>query len=288
MARKVRNSKLETRTARLKLHIAKKPIFERVGPGLSLGYRRNQTAGTWVLKLADGKGGARTLAVGKADDFDDADGVDYLTFWQAQEKAKIVVRKGRDLAHPLTVREAADTYLAWLAAKNPRTAADTRGRLEKHFLPKFGARLVSSLTKTMLDGWLAGLVARSSDPEKLRRSKDTANRVLTMVKALLNHAVRDAANGIGDDSAWRHVRPFQGVSKPREVRFTDDEVRRLVDCAPDKAAGDLLSGAFLTGARYGELTEARVSHFDDRSQTLRVNVERLFCNPAPQSSCPIS
>jgi hypothetical protein len=26
--------------------------------------------------------------------------------------------------------------LQWLTAKNLRTAADTRGRLEKHFLPK--------------------------------------------------------------------------------------------------------------------------------------------------------
>jgi len=35
-----------------------------------------------------------------------------------------------------TVRVAAETYLQWLTAKNLHTAADTRGRLEKHFLPK--------------------------------------------------------------------------------------------------------------------------------------------------------
>lgn len=272
MARKVRSSRLENRTGRLKLPIARKPIFERVGPGLSLGYRRNQTAGTWVLRIADGQGGASTLAIGRADDYDEADGVNFLTFWQAQEKAKLVARKGKDQSKPLTVRDAAETYLAWLEAKNPRTAADTRGRLEKHFLPKFGAKLVSSLTKTMLDGWLSGLVGVSPDPEKVRRSKDSANRVLTMVKALLNHAIRDPANGISDDSAWRHVRPFQGVSKSREIRFTEEEVRRLVDSAPDKATKNLLTGAFLTGARYGELIEARVSHFDERAQTLRVNV----------------
>lgn len=274
MARKVRSSKLENRTGRLKLPIAKKPIFERVGPGLSLGYRRNQTAGTWVLRIANGQGGASTLAVGRADDYDEADGLNFLTFWQAQERAKQVARKGKDLAQPITVQVAADTYLQWLTAKNPRTAADTRGRLEKHFLPKFGNKLVSSLTKTMLDGWLTGLVVNSPEPEKVRRSKDSANRVLTMVKALLNHAVRDVANGISDDSAWRHVRPFQGVSKPREVRFTEEEVRRLLECATDKATRDILAGAFLTGARYGELIEARVAHFDERAETLRVNVSK--------------
>jgi hypothetical protein len=75
---------------------------------------------------------------------------------------------------------AAETYLDWLTAKNPRTAADTRGRLNRHFLPKFGDLLVASLTKTMLDKWLASMVAKSDDPERIRRSKDSANRVLSI------------------------------------------------------------------------------------------------------------
>jgi hypothetical protein len=58
MARSVRKAVLETRTARLKMPVARKPMFIRIGPGLSLGYRRNQVAGTWVLRIADGKGGA--------------------------------------------------------------------------------------------------------------------------------------------------------------------------------------------------------------------------------------
>jgi integrase len=68
------------------------------------------------------------------------------------------------------------------------------------------------------------------------------------------------------------VKPFRGVAKPREVRYTDDEVRRLVAAAADDAAADLIRGAYLCGARYGELAGARVSHFDVRAKTLRVNV----------------
>ena len=92
MARSVRKAGLETRTARLKLPVARKPLFIRIGPGLSLGYRRNQVAGTWVLRLADGKGGATTRAIGAADDFTEADGANVLNFWQAQEKAQSVAR----------------------------------------------------------------------------------------------------------------------------------------------------------------------------------------------------
>ena len=178
--------------------------------------------GTWVLRVADRRGGARTAAIGSADDHDDADGQRFLNYWQAQDRAKIAAHwdGGVPGPQPPTVRVAAETYLQWLTAKNLRTAADTRGRLEKHFLPRFGDRLVSSMTKSGLDGWLAAMVTQSDNPERVRRSKDSANRVLSMIKALLNHAVRDRANGLKDDSAWRLVRPFQGASRPRDIRYT--------------------------------------------------------------------
>jgi integrase len=274
MAWRVRNSVLETRSNRLKLRVAKKPVFVRIGPGLSLGYRRNQTAGTWVIRVANGRGGSRTAAIGFADDHDEADGHRFLDYWQAQERAKIAARRqgGAPGAEPLPVRLAAETYLDWLTAKNPRTAADTRGRLNLHFLRKFGDQSILSLTKTMLDKWLASMVAKSDDPERTRQSKDSANRVLSMVKALLNHAMRDQSNGLTNDSAWRFVKPFHGVSKPRDIRYTNEEVRRLVDNAGDIALANLITGAYLTGARYGELAEARNSHFDARTKTLRVNV----------------
>ena len=157
----------------MKLPVARKPMFIRIAPGLSLGYRRNQIAGTWVLRIADGKGGATTRAIGAADDFDDANGATVLDFWQAQEKAKSVARgsDGFEIAKPLTVRRAAEVYLPVLAAKNPRTARDTRGRLNLHFLPKFGDDLVASLTKSKLEGWLNSLVLKSTDREAVRKAR---------------------------------------------------------------------------------------------------------------------
>ena len=77
-----------------------------------------------------------------------------------------------------------------LEAKNPRTAPDTRGRLNLHFLGMFGDDPVTGLNKAKLEGWLNSLVFKGPHREAVRRSKDTANRVLSMVKALLNHALR--------------------------------------------------------------------------------------------------
>jgi hypothetical protein len=72
MARHVRAANLETRTSRLKLPVAKKPVFVKVGPGVSLGYRQNLTAGTWVTRVADGRGGNWTKGFASADDFEEA------------------------------------------------------------------------------------------------------------------------------------------------------------------------------------------------------------------------
>src|SRR5271166_1194859 len=88
MARSIRSSTLETRSARLRLQVSKVPIFIKVGPRLGLGYRRNQTAGTWVVRLSDGKGRNTRKAIGNADDYEEADGDKVLDFWQAQERGR--------------------------------------------------------------------------------------------------------------------------------------------------------------------------------------------------------
>jgi len=273
MARSVRKASLETRTARLKLPVARKPMFIRIGPGLSLGYRRNQVAGTWVLRIADGKGGAITRAISTADDFTEADGVNVLNFWQAQEKAQSVARNssGQGVPKPLTVRRAADVYLEKLEAKNPRTARDTRGRLNLHFLNKFADELVTNLTKSKLEGWWNSMALKSQDREAVRRSKDSANRVLSMVKALLNHALRDPTNGITDDHAWRLVKPYHGAATPRATHFSEAQARALVEATPDREFADLLTAGFLTGARYGELIACSVRDFDEVARTLGVD-----------------
>jgi hypothetical protein len=85
MARRIRKQKLETRTARLDLPVRRKPYFVTVDRGVRLGYRRIKSgAGSWVLSTGDGHGGKgpeKKFAV--ADDYNDADGADILTYWQA-------------------------------------------------------------------------------------------------------------------------------------------------------------------------------------------------------------
>jgi hypothetical protein len=82
MARRIRAAGLETRSHRLKLPVAKKPIFIKVALGVGLGYRRNASGGTWVVRVSDGRGGNWTKGIGTADDYAEADGKAVLDFWR--------------------------------------------------------------------------------------------------------------------------------------------------------------------------------------------------------------
>ena len=215
------------------------------------------------MRVADGNGGAWTKAIGIADDHEEANGSSILTFWEAQDKARITARGGEEDAkrEPITVGKAVEHYLARLESKNARTALDTRQRLTKHFLPTFAERPLASVTKTQLEIWLSSLVVKSSDPEIVRRSKDTANRVLSMVKAAFNHALRDPSNKIKDDTPWRLVSPYKAVGRPRDVHFSIEQAQALIAAADEPFFRNLVITGFLTGARYGELAACKVRDF---------------------------
>ena len=172
------------------------------------------------------------MRVGTADDHDESDADAILTFWEAQTQAKIMALGDQDEATrkaQLSVGRAAVVYIGSLEARNRRTANDARLRLNRLPLPRFGASHIADLTRTTLEGWRDGLVRIDRDAEQRRKSQDTANRVLSIVKALLNHAVGDPANGLSNDSAWRVVRPFQRVGQAREVHFESADVAALLE-----------------------------------------------------------
>ena len=120
MARKVRHSALESCSARLKLQVRRRPYNgAALARGILLMYRRNNTNGTWVLKASDGHGAYWTKAFALADDFEDADAKNVLTFYQAQDQAKKLARgeDGSADTAPITVDGALKDYRLDLEAR---------------------------------------------------------------------------------------------------------------------------------------------------------------------------
>lgn len=275
MARTVRDSAIGSRESRLKLRIGRR-YWRGIQDGLALGYRRGkQGSGSWSarLKLADGRYVLRAL--GTADDHGTANGADVLTFAQAQKAAHALDDQAkRDegvITHPITVSEAAEHYLKWFR-QHRKSVKETEHTIDAHILPTLGDRRVSTLKAPELRTWLNDLAAQ---PARLRGSrlglprrfkaapktedqkrarKATANRILSVLKAILNKAFQDGLTA--DDSEWRKVLPFEKADEAR-IRFLNDaEGVRLVNACPADLRA-LVRAALLTGARYGELVGLR-------------------------------
>jgi integrase len=254
MARSTRSSTLETRAARLRLPVARKPVFVRIGHGIGLGYRRNKTAGTWVARVSDGKGGNWTKAIGNADDYDDADGTATIDFWQAQDKARTLGRTERTgetrSAKPATVAQALDDYEADLKTRGADAGNVTRVRshLPARLLDKAVALLLSRELRNWRDG-LAGQLAAAS-----------VNRTATGLKAALNLAAEQDAR-IANRRAWEAgLASIPDAEQSRNVILSETVVRQIIVAAQWQSAefGLLIEVAAVTGARVSQLAQIEV------------------------------
>jgi integrase len=252
MARSVRSAKLETRSTRLKLPIAKKPAFVKIGPGVNLGYRRNQTAGTWVARIADGKGANWTKAVGVADDFDTADGTRFLDFWQAQEKARALGRsdRGSESEKPITLSQALDSYEANLKIRGADVGNVARVRM--HLPATLANKAVVLLTSRELRKWRDGLAKTLAAA--------SVNRTATGLKAALNLAAGDD-HRIANRETWEAgLASIPDAEQSRNVILSEAAVRQVVASAQaqSSAFGTLIEVAAVTGARVSQLARLEV------------------------------
>jgi hypothetical protein len=228
----------------------------------------------------------RIIAPGLADDGDDSDGVKILSFDQAKAKALAMVQTaagGDAKVVNLTVRQAMARYIR---AKEDEGApvADVKSRGNAHILPTLGDLVVSELTDDILKSWrnrLATEPAKSrpklgkvkyrpkpETDEAIRKRHASANRVLAMLKPILNKAFDDKQ--VNNRDAWgRRLKPFKEVDAPPVTYLTIAEAKRFFNgCAPEFQP--LVRGALETGARYGELGRMVVADFNADSGTVAV------------------
>jgi integrase len=291
MARTVRDANLETRTARLRLPIRSEPYWRGLEKGFALGYRRRGRGGTWLARRRQADGGYAEHRIGTTDDLQDADGVTVLDYRKAQQAAREWWRaesrreEGHDTREgPFTVKDAIDDYLKAYERRGGKAVYDSRRAAETHILPSFGGTIVAKLTARKITDWHQGLAEKKarartkpgrkqnyrrteSGPDAVRKRRATANRILTVLKAALNHAWK--AGHVASDDAWRRVKPFQRVETARVRYLSEAECVRLVNgCEP--AFRNLVRGALLTGCRYSELATMQVADFNANAGVVTV------------------
>jgi len=215
MARTVRDTNLETRTARLRLVARGKPYWRVLESGLHIGYRRTKTGGgTWVARRFIGERKYAETKVGIADDLQDADGVSVFAFKHAQEAArdwwKQEERRELGIAPDTGPYSVADALRDYFEAREHRGSKGTqadRHASNARIVPELGKIELAKLTTKRVRDWLTALAGAAklvrtkktsakratkaidaSDPEAVRARRSTANRVLTILKAAMNHA----------------------------------------------------------------------------------------------------
>jgi integrase len=262
-------TRIETRSARLRLPRRKDPYWQSLERDIAAGYHRplQGGAGRWWGRVRQA-GKYKIEALATADDHDQADGETVLNWSQAQAAVRAWAAK-QTAAGPYTVADACRDYVADLRArKGDGAAREADGRLWKYLLPVLGERRLADLIESDLIGWRNAMVGNGGDEEAIRRSRDTANRVRAIAWAAFNLAFK--ARRVADDQAWRRVGPFKGVGVARKIILTDAQQQKFIDvCEPGLRELSLL-GAW-TGARLGELTAARVRDLDLEAGTLAVN-----------------
>ena len=286
MAGKVKHANLESRTARSRLKRGRQPHWQSLVPGrVHLGYQcwKGDKVGRWVLRRYIGNDKYRTETLGRADDAGAADGVNVLSFEQADAAARAKVDSPQSKIHRLTVRQAMARYVDKKRDEG-QPVSDLINRTAVHILPDLGDLVVAELTAERLRRWLAAMAenpaqTRSKDgkpqykagpvtDEEKRRRKSTANRVLTMLKAALNHAFDEGH--VSNRDAWgRKLKPFKDVEVARVRYLTIAEAKRLINaCNVDFRPP--VRAALETGCRYGELTRLEVCDFNPDAGTVAI------------------
>jgi hypothetical protein len=257
MTRTVEHKKIETPTARAKLARGNNKHYQSLIAGkAALGYQRKEDAphGRWLLRCYLGGDKYARIPLGAADDEKGvhADGTTVFNFEQAKAKALELLAQSNETMPKgtLTVRKAYAKYIEYLQSQGKQTL-ETERRGAALIMPELGEMLLSDLTSDRIRKWFAALATRpallrsknngktrntkappGNDPESIRKRRSSANRVLTMLKAALNHAYDE--KWVSTNEAWgRRVKRFRDVAVARTRYLSIAEANRLLNaCEP--------------------------------------------------------
>jgi len=249
---------LGTASSRVKLKARREPYWVPIVRGCALGYRKGKTGGTWISRMRGEDGRQAYSAIGAADDLNDGNG---LAYEAALAEARKHFQIPASASGKYTVGDVLDRYVQHLKAANPEsTVKDTEARIKAILKPEFGKIQLVKLRASNITSW--------RDKAVKDRKPDTVNRLLNILKAALNRAWKED-HLIADDMAWRMVKRLKGGGA-RKIFLSAANSRVLLShCKPDDLRR-LVQAALLTGARYGELVNLHVHHFDESTGTLEI------------------
>ncbi|WP_322895632.1 MULTISPECIES: tyrosine-type recombinase/integrase [unclassified Yoonia] len=155
---------------------------------------------------------------------------------------------------------------------SPTNASDQKSMLAKMVAPDWGNKLVAEITPYDVEKLLNKVAAGRARPSKakpnnrarkLQGAKPTpvrANRTGEVLRKMFTYAVSWGWRGDNPAASFR-----RRIENPRERFLNHAEIRKLaeaLEAAEDRRAADIIRLCMLTGARVGEVRQARFEHFN--------------------------
>jgi integrase len=253
-------SMIDTETKRKRLEPRHAPYWDKISKGRALGFRKGLNLTTWMARIDIG-GKLKYTTFDNSENWNHADAIDEATEWFST--LINIDHATRD--H--NIKDAVNHYEQRMTIeKNARNANENSQRVRKHLADNFAITKLTKITKKQILNYRDGMVA-TGDEEEIRKSKVSANRVLNILKAVLNLAYEDKL--IGSKAAWDSVKAFEDVGEARKLYLTDKQVIAFL-AETSGAFHDLCKAAVLTGNRVGSLTGALVKDFDKVEGSIRL------------------
>lgn len=246
--------RIDTKSGRAALKPRPAPYFHRLRQGFYLGLRCTAAGGIgfWIARRLIGERKYRHKAIGEVSEALDFDAAIKLAEAWASELDRGV---GLNTTGRKDVAQACEEYVQALRTEKPGAASDAEMRFKRTVYSHTIARVpLDKLREKHIRDWR----------DSLELSKASANRTLTALKAALNAAVRSRLAPSQLAFEAKSVQRFKGADGRRDV-FLDKAQRKALHDAARGALKDLIEAAALTGARAGELVNAKRSAFDART-----------------------
>ncbi|MCK5395391.1 MAG: tyrosine-type recombinase/integrase [Gammaproteobacteria bacterium] len=150
----------------------------------------------------------------------------------------------RERREELTATDLFNIYFKRHVEPHTKRPDRTQWHFDQYIKKPLGSKKISDISKKMVSAWHTSIGEKNGKP--------TANRALTVLKAMFNNA--------SNWELWDGLNPTAGVKKfkekPRERLVTPDELEKIfsaLQCEPNKGLRDFFMMLLLTGARKGNV-----------------------------------
>jgi integrase len=221
--------------------------------------RKGEPREAWLVDYTDGAGVRRAKFFQRKKEAD---------AYHASVRVEVAAGVHTPPSRSMTVSAAAADWLRYveLEKREVATIAGYRTYFEKHIKPRLGSIKLAALTTPRIEKFRDDLLESGA-------SRYLAKKVIGALKSILKDAKRrgnvaqNVATDVKVDTNGRHKERLKiGAHIPSR-----QEIRRLVDAAPEGRARALIMAAAFTGLRASELRGLRWEDVDLKHNVIRVH-----------------